>query len=58
MTPLIFIVPETAVMWACDVEFFRLVQQAGFNPRYYSRIGKKVIESYVWNIIFWISTLP
>ena len=38
---LISIVPETAVLWSYGDEFLLIVQQAGFNSRYLSRIGKK-----------------
>ena len=44
---LISMVPETAVLWSYGVELLLIVLQAGFNPQYFSRIGKKVIKSYI-----------
>ena len=53
---LISMIPDTAVLWSYGVEFLPIVWPASFNSGYFLRIGKKVIKSYVWNIIFWIST--
>ena len=53
---LIPMILKTAVLWSYGVEFSTIVWKAGFNSRYFSRIGKKVIRSYIWNIIFWIPT--
>ena len=47
---------SATVLWSYGVELLLIVQQVGYNSRYFSRIKKKVIKSYVWNIIFWIST--
>ena len=53
---LISMVPETAVLWSYGIEFSPIVRQAGLNSRYFSRVGKKVIKSYGWKIIFRILT--
>ena len=53
---LISMLSETADLWSYGVEFSSIVRPAGYNSRYLSRIRKKVIKSYVWNIIFWVST--